>query len=187
MTSIDFKINWLSFSTKPGFILTCLCLFIFSTSTLSAEETMEPPEEKGKPHGMPMMVDGSPRFAPCPKRPNCVNSIFFQDKAHYILPLSIMPIGEKSRMDRLLEVINSFENIKVAEVDDNYLRVEFSSKLFGFIDDVEFLINDSHTDIRSASRVGYSDMGVNRRRVEEIRTRLAAQENREDSSSIKSE
>ncbi len=57
----------------------------------------------------------------------------------------------------------------------NYWRVEFTSALLRFVDDVEFLFDDDarRIDIRSAARVGYSDFGVNRRRVEEIRRRFS--------------
>lgn len=179
MTSIPFKINWLATTGKISFLLLSFGLIVYPADRLMANENMDTTTaEMSNPHGMPVQVDENARFAPCPKRPNCVSSMFFQDKGHYVLPISIMPLGEKSRIDRLLEVINSFENIKVVEMDDNYLRVEFTSKWFGFVDDVEFLIKDSHTDVRSASRIGYSDMGVNRRRIEDIRERLQAQESK---------
>jgi hypothetical protein len=56
---------------------------------------------------------------------------------------------------------------------DDYLHVEFKSKLMGFVDDVEFYFPDSAViHMRSASRVGYSDFGVNRRRLEKIRKRF---------------
>ena len=59
---------------------------------------------------------------------------------------------------------------KIVTVDDNYLYAEFRSALFRFVDDVEFLIDPKERAIhfRSASRVGYSDLGVNRHRMEQI-------------------
>ena len=60
--------------------------------------------------------------------------------------------------------------------DENFLHVEFRSAVFGFVDDVEFLFDDGNKviHVRSASRVGYYDFGVNRRRVEELRKRFMA-------------
>jgi uncharacterized protein (DUF1499 family) len=115
-------------------------------------------------------------LAPCPKRPNCVNSAFPDDKKHYIQPLKLSNLGESQSKERLLEIINSFERIKVVTVEENYIAVEFSSRWFGFVDDVELVIDEKLTHIRSASRTGYSDLGVNKKRVEEIRKRLAQQE-----------
>ena len=60
---------------------------------------------------------------------------------------------------------------KLIEEDDSYLHFEFTSLLLRFVDDVEFLFDEESKTIhfRSASRVGYGDFGVNRRRMEEIR------------------
>ena len=60
--------------------------------------------------------------------------------------------------------------------EERYIHTEFTSAFFRFVDDVEFLLDDGTRTIhvRSASRVGYSDFGVNRRRVEELRSRFDA-------------
>ncbi len=65
--------------------------------------------------------------------------------------------------------------IKLVEEEDSYLHYEFTSLLFRFVDDVEFLFEDATKTIhfRSASRVGYGDFGVNRKRMEEIRRLVA--------------
>jgi uncharacterized protein (DUF1499 family) len=64
---------------------------------------------------------------------------------------------------------------RIAEEKAGYLRAEFRSSLFGFVDDLELLLDKAakRIDVRSASRTGYFDFGVNRRRVEEIRKRFA--------------
>ncbi len=64
---------------------------------------------------------------------------------------------------------------RITEEKPGYLHAEFRSALFGFVDDVEFRMDEAHgrIDVRSASRTGYYDFGVNRRRVEEIRKRFA--------------
>lgn len=60
------------------------------------------------------------------------------------------------------------------EADEHYLHFEFTSRIFRFVDDFELLLNEEQKiiHIRSASRVGYSDLGVNRKRVEKIRLML---------------
>lgn len=77
-------------------------------------------------------------------------------------------------MAQAVEAIASMGGRIVAS-DSNYLRAEFSSRLFRFVDDLELLWNpvEGHFDLRSASRVGTSDLGANRRRVEMLRGLLA--------------
>jgi len=74
-------------------------------------------------------------------------------------------------MDKLKRVVNKIPRTNVVTAGDNYLHAEFRSRIFRFVDDVEFLVEPEAKRIgfRSASRVGYSDLGVNRRRMEEIR------------------
>ncbi len=123
----------------------------------------------------------------CPKSPNCVNSLYKDDEKHYIkaIQLKAQPETEndavdsvaiiKENRDRLLEILNKEEGVKVTQVSDNYIKTEFSSKIFSFVDDVEFLISNDKTDVKSASRTGYHDMGANRRRIEKIRDMLQSQ------------
>jgi len=72
-------------------------------------------------------------------------------------------------------VIAEMKEARIAEEEMGYLHAEFRSALFGFVDDVEFRMDEvsGRIDIRSASRTGYYDFGVNRRRVEEIRARFS--------------
>jgi uncharacterized protein (DUF1499 family) len=74
-------------------------------------------------------------------------------------------------MQRIKDLVAEMPRTKIVIVEDNYLHVEFQTAFFRFVDDVEFLIDTEEQVIhfRSASRVGYSDMGVNRRRMERIR------------------
>lgn len=76
-------------------------------------------------------------------------------------------------MDRLKGIVGAMPRARIVEAADNYLHAEFTSALFRFVDDVEFLIDPAAHVIhfRSASRVGYSDLGANRRRMEELRRR----------------
>ncbi len=80
----------------------------------------------------------------------------------------------KDAQVQLLQLIKASKRTKIIDVQDTYIRVEFTSKLFRFVDDVEFyfpLTNTENTIIhfRSASRIGHSDLGANRERIEQIR------------------
>jgi uncharacterized protein (DUF1499 family) len=108
---------------------------------------------------------------PCPSSPNCVSSLAGEDSTHHVMPLSwsgeIGPAKAKLRQ----VVLEAGDATFVVE-GDTYWRLEFRSRLFRFVDDVEFLFDLERKliHVRSASRVGYSDLGVNRKRVEKIRS-----------------
>lgn len=114
----------------------------------------------------------SGKLAPCPNSPNCVSSQS-QDAEHKIAPLTYNSTATVA-MAKLKKVIESLERTKIITETDNYLYAEFTSKLMGFVDDVEFLIDDNSKviHVRSASRLGQSDLGVNRKRIETIREKL---------------
>jgi uncharacterized protein (DUF1499 family) len=108
-------------------------------------------------------------LAPCPSSPNCVSSQA-KDEAHRVTPLAFE--GDPGEaMHRLRLVIEGMPRTRIVSASDAALRAEFSSRLFGFVDDVEARIDAKRRviDIRSASRTGYWDLGANRRRIEEIR------------------
>ncbi len=109
------------------------------------------------------------RLKDCPSSPNCV-STQASDPAHRLEPLTYTGTKEEA-MDRLVKVINSMKRTKIITRTDVYLYAEFTSKIMRFVDDVEFYIDDSKKIIhfRSASRLGYSDLGVNRKRMDDIR------------------
>ncbi len=111
-------------------------------------------------------------LAPCPDKPNCVCSEFGEDTAHYIAPLDYSGVLTEKAWGELLQIIKELGG-EVLVANEEYISAIFSSSLFGFIDDVECSLDASQKriQIRSASRVGHSDLGVNRKRVETI-TRL---------------
>lgn len=116
------------------------------------------------------------KFMSCPPSPNCVNSQA-ADEAHFIEPIRYQGT-QQAAQDRLLQILKSEARSKILTVEENYIRAEFSSALFGFVDDVEFYFPKQQADgafihVRSASRIGYSDLGVNRERVERIRARFS--------------
>ncbi|GAA5315139.1 MAG: DUF1499 domain-containing protein [Candidatus Pelagadaptatus aseana] len=128
----------------------------------------------------PMLgVDGG-LLKPCPDKPNCVNSQA-QGSDHFIEPVVFSGELADAR-DQLVVAINSMERAEIIESEDSYIRAEFTSLFFGFVDDVEFYLSPSEQSaliiahVRSASRLGHSDFGVNRERVEAIREKLKRKE-----------
>ncbi len=114
------------------------------------------------------------KLASCPRTPNCVSSQS-ADREHFVEPLKYGgPLPEA--VDRLLGVLGSMKRVRVVTRTERYIHAEFTSALFRFVDDAEFSFDDTAKviHVRSASRVGRSDMGVNRKRVEEIRRRFDA-------------
>jgi uncharacterized protein (DUF1499 family) len=109
---------------------------------------------------------------PCPSSPNCV-STRAQDESHAIAPYRYRTSKAEAK-EVLKTTIRSLPRTKLTEEDDTYLHYEFTSFLFRFVDDVEFVLDDETKTIhfRSASRTGYGDLGVNRRRMEELRSLL---------------
>ena len=99
-----------------------------------------------------------------PKRtPNCVSSQADPaDSEHYIAPIK----GEFSQVRKAVE---SMPGSTVIEEKANYLYAEFRTPLLRFVDDVEFLLQDGVIHVRSASRLGRRDFGVNRKRIESLR------------------
>ena len=112
------------------------------------------------------------RLSPCPKSPNCVSSLS-EDKSHYVAALTYKGTLKEAR-EKLISVMNSMKRSEIVTAEIDYILATFKSALFGFVDDVEFSFDDQRKiiDVRSASRTGYSDLGVNRKRVEEIRKRF---------------
>lgn len=109
------------------------------------------------------------RLRPCPDRPNCVSSQS-EDPKHAISPLSYRGT-QVDASARLLKLLRSMPGARVITATPDYIHTEFVSRVFRFVDDVEFVFDDGDNTIhiRSASRLGYSDFGVNRKRVETIR------------------
>lgn len=111
----------------------------------------------------------------CPESPNCVNSQA-KDEEHAIKPI-LMSAPTSEIKSKILHTIDLFDNSKVILSDSTYIRVEFTSSLFRFVDDVEFYFPKVNSKVqtihlRSASRLGHSDLGVNRKRIEEFRNKL---------------
>ena len=112
-------------------------------------------------------------LAPCPSSPNCVISQGDADAEHAIAPLAYSG-DPAAAMARLVAVVKAMPRTAVVESTDSYLYTEFTSQWMGYVDDVEFYLDPdaSAIQVRSASRLGQSDLGVNRKRVEAIRQAL---------------
>jgi uncharacterized protein (DUF1499 family) len=108
----------------------------------------------------------------CPASPNCVVSQD-ADTKHTIDPITYH-IDRNAARETLLKVLTVVPRTEVVEQTDSYIHALSKSRIFGFVDDVEFYLpkNEDLIHIRSASRMGDSDLGVNRRRVEQIRLAL---------------
>lgn len=113
----------------------------------------------------------------CPEKPNCVSSLA-TDKSQYVEPILYTGTPLQIKND-ILKVLSELPNAKATMTEESYIRAEFTSKVFSFIDDVEFYFPDTKStqtniQVRSASRVGYSDFGANRERIEQIRSQFKA-------------
>lgn len=111
------------------------------------------------------------RLKPCPDSPNCVSS---QAAAASQQVEALRYTGDASQaQSRLLTVLNGMDRVRIQRADPGYIHAEFSSALWGFVDDVEFQLEPpGFIQVRSASRTGYYDFGVNRARVAAIRSRF---------------
>ena len=124
---------------------------------------------------MPKLGLNNGNLMDCPDTPNCVNSQAKDDK-HFIQ--AIVFIGKsKEAKARILKILDEMKRTKIVVAEDNYIRAEFVSTLFRFVDDIEFYFPETEgkettIHVRSASRVGILDFGVNRKRVEQFRSLL---------------
>ena len=113
-------------------------------------------------------------LAPCPDSPNCVSSLA-KDEDRRVAPLQVAKT-RKASMTRLQALLRQLDRVEFDVVGQSRIQARFSSRLLRFVDDVTFYIReDGVVEVRSASRVGYWDLGANRRRVESLREQLAEQ------------
>ena len=112
--------------------------------------------------------NGADKLAPCPKKPNCVSSR--AKGRQWIEPLA----NGETQWGRLPAVLGELPGIRVVAQEADYLRAEARTRVLRFVDDLEFQYSpeENVVHMRSASRLGYSDFGTNRKRLESIRARL---------------
>ena len=148
-------LTWISFILLA--LIGCMCFL----SCMS-----EPPDNLGLKNG---------KLSNCPSRPNCVCT--FQDKSdssHYIAPMTYTS-SQPEAMAKIKSALTEISRTKIVTETKNYLHVECTSLVFRFIDDLEIYLDDSTklVHFRSASRVGHSDLGVNKKRVEALKSKLS--------------
>jgi len=117
-------------------------------------------------------------LAPCPKKLNCVSSLAEQGSEQYVDAFQFSDNPEAD-LQLLQSIMSSMAGIGEITVKQNYLHAQYRSRLFRFIDDLEFYWDehDQLCHVRSASRLGYYDFGVNRKRVESIRAEFMRRKN----------
>ncbi|MGJ0486838.1 MAG: DUF1499 domain-containing protein [Methylomicrobium sp.] len=108
----------------------------------------------------------------CPSSPNCVSSQA-DDGDHFIAPFKIKGSPEDA-FSALKNALTGQSRTVITAESENTLHAEATSLIFRFVDDVDAILDADAglIHIRSASRVGYSDLGVNRRRLERLRSAL---------------
>ena len=109
------------------------------------------------------------QLSPCPDKPNCVSSLSTNQK-QYIEPL-VFSKNHEQAMPQLCSLLESLPGVNILHQDHTYIHAVCRSRIFRFKDDIEFLYDESShvCHVRSVSRMGHSDFGVNRRRVEKVR------------------
>lgn len=134
-------------------------LFLIPATIITGMIILSLLSQRGKAKGL---VDD--RLAPLPSKPNCVSSEPGTDPDKQVEPLSTNKDGVKAAIAATGGTITS--------ESDDYISATYTSGLMRFVDDVEFRRDGKLWQIRSASRVGHSDMGANRKRVKAIRAAL---------------
>jgi len=122
------------------------------------------------------LMDSNP-LKPCPNSPNCVSTLSERDQ-HKMDPIPYTGSLKEARV-KLILVLRGMGEADVITEREDYIHATFTSKFLRFVDDVELWLDDTAKLIhfRSASRTGYYDFGVNRRRMSVIRTRFVEMEN----------
>lgn len=113
------------------------------------------------------MTDRS--HTPCANKPNCVSTQDSREE-HHLKPFMLT---ESATLDAIEQAALKLPGAKTAVKEDDYLRIECTSKIMRFVDDLELKVTDDKLIVRSESRIGYSDFGVNRKRAEQLRKELS--------------
>lgn len=154
-------------SILSAFLITVLSLTAFFANPALASIfsfSGEQPENLGVENG---------QLANCPQTPNCVSSQS-NDINHKVDPLTYNSSPEQA-LTELETILQEIDNAEIIEENENYLYAQFTSNIMGFVDDVEFYLDPQEEliHVRSASRIGESDLGANRRRVERLREQFS--------------
>ena len=112
------------------------------------------------------------KLSPLSRKPNCV-STQTEAQSKQVAPLSYQQ-NASDQMQRVIKAIESMPGASIRQCEGNYLYAVFTTKIMRFKDDVEIYLDDDAKllHFRSASRLGYSDLGVNRKRYERFSSLL---------------
>jgi uncharacterized protein (DUF1499 family) len=115
------------------------------------------------------------RLAPCPDTPNCISSEDPDDGGHFLPPFIFTPVDDIDVRGYIAGIVEDTGGIVTSESGD-YVSAEYRSRVIGFVDDVEFRVDNlnGRVHVRSASRVGKSDLGVNPKRYQALRQAFEA-------------
>lgn len=107
----------------------------------------------------------------CPTSPNCVSSQ--ASDSHAIEPFLLIVSSEEG-WQKIVSALSTMERVKIIHTDNKTAHAEATSLILRFVDDIDFVFNkeERRVDIRSSSRIGYSDFGTNRDRLEKLRNHL---------------
>ncbi len=112
-------------------------------------------------------------LADCPDSPNCVSTTASRPENH-VEPIVFTETVNAAKL-KLERIILAMPGSRIVRSENLYIHAEYRSRVFGFVDDLEVLLDEAQQLIflRSSSRIGYSDLGVNRKRTEQIRRLFA--------------
>lgn len=116
--------------------------------------------------GVQTMTDRT--ASPCGDKPNCVSTQDQREK-YQLAPFTLTT---NANLDTIEQAALKLPGAKTAVKEGDYLRIECTSKIMRFVDDLELKIDGDKLVVRSESRVGYSDFGVNRKRADQLREQL---------------
>ena len=139
------------------FLVLFLIPLAWSTPTVSFQEKLDQSDHQ---------------LLPCPTSPNCVSSLG-TDPKHRVEPFLLAETAEDS-WTKIIGIVSAIPRSKIVKQETGYLHIEVRSLIFRFVDHLELIANleSNHVDVRSASVLGYSDLGVNRKRVEMLRAQF---------------
>lgn len=108
------------------------------------------------------------KFKKCNDKPNCISTFSNLDSPHYMEPIKYQE-PKNLAVKKILKIIKLNGNSKIIKNENDYLLVEVTSDIFKFVDDLEFYFGiPGKIHMKSASRIGHSDLGVNKKRLGEI-------------------
>ena len=121
----------------------------------------------------PGLVNG--KLAKCSRKPNAVCSEYSDHTSHYVEPIDVSKVNMGQHFNKVLKAIEANGGVIVTQ-DDDYVAATFTSSIFKFVDDVEARLDKEEglIHLRSASREGYSDLGVNAKRIAAIKDSYSA-------------